>query len=115
MTPGTKAVFFCYALPAPEGESRESAGESSKVWTEEAGLARWYLYDVANEKIAEQPEDIIGIIRCAADTPRVTEVPPKDLSEIRKKIEKHITNTYFKSVQALVGVKSILKCWMELS
>ncbi len=115
LSPGTKAVFFCYALPAPEGEARERAQESGKLWTEEAGLARWYLYDVASEKIADQPEEIINIIRCAPDTPRNTELPHKQLSEIRKKIEKHITNTYFKSVQAPVGVKPILKCWMELN
>src|SRR3989442_783223 len=46
LSPGAKAVFFCYALPAPEGETRERAAESGKLWTEEAGLARWYLYDV---------------------------------------------------------------------
>jgi len=42
-------------------------------------------------------------------------LPQKNLSEIRKKIEKRITNTYFKSVQAPVGAKPILKCWMELN
>lgn len=115
LTPGTKAVFFCYALPAPEGEARERAEQSGKVWTEAAGPARWYLYDIASERIADQPEEIIDLIRCDPDTPRHTELAHKNLSEIRKKIEKHITNTYFKSVQAPVGVKPILKCWMELN
>jgi hypothetical protein len=35
--------------------------------------------------------------------------------ELRGKIEKHIKNTYLKSVQAPVGVKPVLKAWMELS
>lgn len=30
-------------------------------------------------------------------------------------IEKHIKNSYFKKVQAPVGVKANLKAWMELS
>lgn len=30
-------------------------------------------------------------------------------------VEKHIKNTYFKKVQAPVGVKAALKAWMELS
>jgi hypothetical protein len=37
------------------------------------------------------------------------------LSEIRKKIEKHIKNTYLRRVQAPQGVKPTLKAWMELS
>lgn len=37
------------------------------------------------------------------------------LREIRLKIEKHIKNTYLKSVQAPVGEKPILKCWMEMN
>ena len=35
--------------------------------------------------------------------------------EIRQRIEKHIKNTYLKQVQAPVGVKPVLKAWMELN
>ncbi len=34
--------------------------------------------------------------------------------ERRKKIEGYIKNLYFKRVQAPVGVKAALKCWLEL-
>ncbi len=37
------------------------------------------------------------------------------LSEVRAKVERHIKNTYFKSVQAPLGVKAALKAWMELN
>jgi len=37
------------------------------------------------------------------------------LSEIRKKIDKHIKDTYFKKLQAPQGVKPTLKAWMEIS
>ena len=37
------------------------------------------------------------------------------LADIRAKIEKHIKNTYLKAAQAPVGVKPVLKAWMELS
>jgi len=30
-------------------------------------------------------------------------------------VDKHITNTYLKKVQAPIGVKPVLKAWMELS
>ena len=39
----------------------------------------------------------------------------ESLSEIRKKIEKHIKDTYLKKVQAPQGVRPTLKAWMELS
>jgi phosphatidylserine/phosphatidylglycerophosphate/cardiolipin synthase-like enzyme len=34
---------------------------------------------------------------------------------IRAKIDRHIKNTYLKKVQAPIGIKPILKAWMELS
>ena len=37
------------------------------------------------------------------------------LVEIRDTIEKHIKNTFLKRMQAPVGVRPILKAWMELS
>jgi hypothetical protein len=37
------------------------------------------------------------------------------LSGVRAKVEKHIKNTFLKRMQAPVGVKPILKAWMELN
>jgi len=34
---------------------------------------------------------------------------------VRLKLEGHIKNTYLKQMQAPVGVKPSLKCWMELN
>jgi len=42
-------------------------------------------------------------------------MPDETLTEIRGMVEKHIKNSYFKKVQAPVGVKATLKAWMELS
>ena len=105
--PGTQAVFFCYALP---GEDRET-----KQWNEAAGRSAWYLYAISDGRISDQPEEIHSIIRCEPETPRNCEIPAPTLREIRLKIEKHIRNTYLKQVQAPVGVKPVLKCWMELN
>jgi hypothetical protein len=38
-----------------------------------------------------------------------------DLKDARSFIEKHIANTYLKQIQAPVGVKPSLKCWMEIN
>ncbi len=37
------------------------------------------------------------------------------LRPVRLKIEQHIKNTYLKQMQAPVGIKPTLKCWMELN
>lgn len=104
---GARGVFFCYALPALDKE----AGEFSEA----AGMTRWYLYDLDRDAILEEPGEIVASIRSKPETPRKCTTEEKTLVEIRAKFEKHIKNTYLKQVQAPVGVKPALKCWMELN
>lgn len=104
---GVRGVFLCYALPALD----KQAGE----FTEEAGTTRWYLYDLDRDAILEEPGEIVASIRSTPGTPRMCITEEKTLVEIRAKIEKHIKNTYLKRVDAPVGVKPALRCWMELS
>ena len=110
---GAQAVFFCYALPRADLSLVEDGGEPQ--WTEEAGECKWYLYDLATEKILDEPTEIVELIRCTAETPRHCEVEQATLAKVRKKVERHIKNTYLKQHQAPVGVKPILKAWMEIS
>lgn len=112
---GSRAVFFCYALPAPSAEEHEDELHDASKWTEEAGFSKWYLYDIDGERIIDEPRDIIELIRSTPVTSRHRDIQDKVLSEIRERIDKHIRNTYLKQVQAPVGVKPILKAWMELS
>jgi superfamily II DNA/RNA helicase len=104
---GTRGVFFCYALPALDKEKGE--------FTEEAGTTRWYLYDLDRDAILEEPGEIVASIRSKPDTPRACTMEQKTLAELRGKTEKHIKNTYLKRVDAPVGVKPALRCWMELN
>jgi superfamily II DNA or RNA helicase len=106
-TKGAHGVFFCYALPALDNEVNE--------FTEAAGTTRWYLYDLDRDTILEEPGEIIDSIRSKPDTQRRCTTEEKTLIDIRTKIEKHIKNTYLKRVDAPVGVKPTLKCWMELN
>jgi superfamily II DNA or RNA helicase len=109
---GARAVFFCFALPAAD----HGAGPAGELpWTEEAGRAAWYLYDLATGQVLEDPAKIVEVIRCQPDTPRHCAVEKETLAEIRAQVERHIKNTYLKSVQAPVGVKPALKAWMELN
>jgi superfamily II DNA/RNA helicase len=111
-TPGTRAVFFCYALPAPVSEVVEGA---ELAWTEEAGTTGWYLFDLDGEAITVDAEGIVAVIRSATNTPRRHTLENQTLSDIRAKVERYIKNTYLKQAQAPIGVKPILKAWMELS
>lgn len=113
--PLLKAVFFCYALPAPGAGNPACDATDASEWTEEKGFARWYLYDLATEKVEEEPAAIIDLIRSQPETPRYCSMERETLVEIRKKLEKRIKDTYLKKVQAPQGVKATLKAWMELS
>ena len=104
---GIRGVFFCYALPALDTETGE--------FTDEAGSTRWYLYDFDRDVILKEPGEIVASIRSERQTPRNCTTDEKALIGIRAKVEMHIKNTYLKRVDAPVGVKPSLKCWMELN
>ena len=104
---GVTGVFLCYALPALDKDEGR--------FTEEAGGTRWYLYDVERDTILEEPGDIIAGIRCRPRTPRSCVMEEQTLLEVRKKVERHIRNGYLKRIDAPVGVRASLKCWMELN
>lgn len=104
---GARGVFFCYGLPALDKETGE--------FTEEAGMTRWYLYGLDRDTILEDPGEIIESIRSKPNTPRKCVTEEKTLKDIRAKVLKHIKNTYLKRVDAPVGVKPKLRCWMELN
>ena len=104
---GVRGVFFCYALPALDTEKNE--------FTEDAGTTGWYLYDVHREIILDEPGEIVASIRSKPKTPRRCTTEEKTLLDIRKRIEKHIKNSFLKRLDAPVGVKPRLRCWMELN
>ena len=71
--------------------------------------------DLDRDTILEDPGEIVENIRSAPDTPRRCTGEEKTLVEIRAKVEKHVKNSYLKRVDAPVGVKPRLRCWMELN
>lgn len=116
--PGTRAVFFCYGLPAAERSvavSPDGQTDMFPLFTEEAGTCAWYLFDLATEGIVDDPAAIADAIRSTPQTPRRTRIEHPTLADIRKRVERHIKNTYLKRIQAPVGVAPTLKCWMELN
>jgi superfamily II DNA or RNA helicase len=118
--PGTRALFFCFRMPERTTAAATEAGrEAPEQWSTDTGPCRWYLYDLAQtgpSSIIENVPEIADIIRCKPDQPRHCTVERPLLSEIRRKVETHIKNTYLKQIQAPVEApKPVLKCWMELT
>ncbi|MCC6963513.1 MAG: helicase [candidate division Zixibacteria bacterium] len=113
-TAGARAVFLCYALPAPRPTDPQNPS-SEVIWAEDAGRTKWYLFDLESEIIVDEPAEIVTVIRSEPTTTRRRVIEDATLSEIRVKVEKHIKNSYLKQVQAPAWVKPVLKCWMELS
>jgi superfamily II DNA or RNA helicase len=102
-----RGLFFCYALPALDKQKGE--------FTEEAGTTRWYLCDLERDAIVEESGEILPSIRSTPETPRRCVMERPALSELRAKIERHIKNGYLKRIDAPIGVKARLSCWMELN
>lgn len=111
---GASGVFFCYSLPTAPPIGAQSEADAD-AWTTEGGATAWYLYDIGTDAISDNPARIIELIRCTPETPRKHDVPEKKLSDIRAMVERHIKNTYLKQVQAPMGVRPVLRAWMELS
>lgn len=105
--PDTRGIYFCFRLPVlqPDGTT----------WSTLSGPCRWLLVDLTSGRILEEPTQIAEFIRCLPLTPRRTEISQTTLAAERKKIDTHLKNTYLKSLQAPLGVKPVLKAWMELN
>jgi superfamily II DNA or RNA helicase len=104
---GFRGLFLCYTLPALDRQIGE--------FTDEAGITRWYFYDLQRGAILEDAGEIVASIRSSPETPRKCVSEDVTLLELRTMVEKHIKNSYLKRVDAPVGVKPSLMCWMELN
>jgi len=111
--PDARAVFLCYRIPRPDSSALTEDGDIP--WTEQAGEPRWCLYDLATEVIATDAPTIAEVIRATPETPRHCVTEQSTLAEIRRKVDRHLTQTVLRTLQAPVGVKPVLKAWMELS
>ena len=105
---GVNALFFCYTCSVKDSKGDRGLEEVEKRRT------FWCLYDVRSGQIMEDPLEIVKYIRCTKETSRKISMDRVELSEIRKRVEKHIKDTHLKKVQATMDIKPVLRCWMEL-
>lgn len=111
---GGRAVFFCYRIPRPDMNLIETdTGEPR--WSDSAGLTVWSCFDLEGNKILTGAGAIAALIRSDPKTTRKCSVERVTLSDLRKKVEKHLVHEYLRPLQAPVGISPVLKCWMELN
>lgn len=110
---GSKAVFFCYRIPRPDPALVDADGQAA--WSDAAGITLWVLADLDGQQIAADPAAIADLLRSLPETPRDCRLAHGQLAALRAKVELQLKNVVLKSLQAPVGVRPILKCWMELN
>lgn len=106
-----RGLFCCYRFPAiakenPQGEQEPSVGE-----------IRWYFRVAETGEIWESDRlaEIAAVIRARPETPRVVRASASDLKRWREEIERGPVAQYLRALQAPMGVKPTLVCWMEVS
>ncbi len=100
-------TFLCYRLPALDTQL--------EAFTLEAGIARWYLRR-PDGSLTEDPPVIAGLIRCEPATPREVAATRDTLLTAKKAVEKHVRNSYLKSVGAPIDApKPELVAWLDLT
>ena len=95
--------------------SHASWNRASPVVGPESSFAKWYFYHLTDESIDDDATRIHSLVECLPDTPRANALPEERLTEIRRAVDKHITDTYLKKVQAPAGISQKLIAWMELT
>ena len=112
--PDTKTVFFCYRIPRPDTTQKDIETEQP-LWTDTAGLTVWACFDLQGKMVLTEAGAVAALIRSTPVTARKTSIEHTSLSDLRKKVEKHLIAEYLRPLQAPVGVSPALKCWMELN
>jgi len=99
---GTRGLFCCYRYPAlQEGQQ---------------GEVRWYFRAAESGEIWESDRlnDIADAIRSTPETHRVTSASAELLKEWRLDIERDRIQKHMRDLQAPMGTKATLVCWMEV-
>ncbi|HEX8311214.1 MAG TPA: helicase-related protein, partial [Chthoniobacteraceae bacterium] len=109
-----KAIFFCFRIPRPDPDL-VPAENGELRWSDAAGFTIWICSDLKGERLATDPSAIADLIRSLPDTARHCALDRAELSKLRKAVEKEITRTHLRALQAPPGVTPVLKCWMEMN
>lgn len=101
-----QGIFFCYELPIKKSDGSWSHGD---------GLYRWYFLDTAQQIIIAHSYQIWQLIKCSENEKRSLTISEDGFKTAKKKIEKHIKDSYMKRIQAPLGINFRLVSWMQLN
>ncbi|MDO8586144.1 MAG: helicase-related protein [Armatimonadota bacterium] len=97
---GVLGLFCCYRYPAMQEGLQ--------------GEVRWYFRSHSGEIWeSERLKDIADAIRSTRETQRKTKASAEDLKEWRLDIEPRVQK-HMRDIQAPMGTKAVLVCWMEV-
>jgi superfamily II DNA or RNA helicase len=102
-------------LPFATGAPTTSKQEASTP-AQESGELRWYFRVTETGEIWESNrlEEIANAIRSTPETHRVTVASAEELKAWRQEIERGPVQRYLRDLQAPMGTKPTLVCWMEV-
>ena len=115
-----RGVFFCYRIPGPPPMTPKEVEDgvfSKWVTVDGIGDSRWYFYDLDKDGIIGEVGAMgimHSIIECEPATERSIGLDKDLLKSCKKKVQKHIKNTALKALDAPMGTKPRLVCWISL-
>ncbi|MGA9407427.1 MAG: helicase-related protein [Bacteroidota bacterium] len=102
-------VFAAYRFP-----SRTSTDEQGNTKTV-PGICRWYFCELATKTVLEDLGAVNAAVQAMPETPRVVVNPMEELRKSLALIEQQCVRKELKNMNALIGEKATLVCWMEVS
>jgi SNF2 family DNA or RNA helicase len=114
---GIRGLFCCYRFPVIQRSAPPETPLGTERGLEQRGDLRWYFRVAETGEIWESDRlaEIAQAIRSRPDTLRVMRASAQDLKKWREEIERGPVAQYLRALQAPLGVKPTLVCWMEVS
>jgi SNF2 family DNA or RNA helicase len=114
---GIRGLFCCYRFPVIQRSAPPETPLGTERGLEQRGDLRWYFRVAETGEIWESDRlaEIAQAIRSQPNTLRVIRASAHDLKKWREEIERGPVAQYLRALQAPLGVKPTLVCWMEVS
>lgn len=103
-----RGIFAAYRFPS------RSIKDGTGLEVTVPGPCRWYFHEFGSTVVLQDVEEIGRIIVSNSETPRSIEHPIAELRKGLDHIEQHVIRKELKDMNALIGEKAVLVCWMEV-
>lgn len=103
-----RGVFAAYRFPSRS--IRDEQGNDKTL----PGMCRWYYHEWGTDTVREDLEAINAAIQSTPDTPRVVVNTMLELKKSLTLIGEQCVNKELRNMNATMGEKAVLACWMEI-